>query len=108
MEVEATRWTLYHAGLRILQLYSPYLPHITETIYHELYAQHEALQSIHQTRYQDVQTPYVFAAEAEIINAVIAIATQVRKLKSEKQLSLKTPLTTMNVFTQTQSVTINN
>jgi valyl-tRNA synthetase len=97
-EVEATRWTLYHAGLRILQLYSPYLPHITETIYQELYAQHEAMQSIHQTRYQDVQTLYVFANEAESINDVIAIATQVRKLKSEHQLSLKTPLTTMNVF----------
>jgi len=103
-EVEATRWTLYHAGLRILQLYSPYLPHITETIYHELYAQHEALQSIHQTRYQDVQIPYIFVDEAEIINDVITIATQVRKLKSEKQLSLKTPLTTMNVFMQTAAL----
>ena len=99
-QVEATRWTLYHAGLRILQLYAPYLPHITETMYQELYAQQEAVQSIHQTRYQEVQIPYVFADETETINDVIAIATQVRKLKSEKQLSLKTPLTTMNVFVQ--------
>ena len=97
-EVEATRWTLYHAGLRILQLYAPYLPHVTETLYQELYRKHEAVQSIHQTRYQDVQIAYVFESETEIMNAVIALATQVRKLKSEQQLSLKTPLTTMHVF----------
>jgi len=103
-EVAATRWTLYHAGLRILQLYAPYLPHVTETLYQELYRKHETVPSIHQTRYQDVQIPYVFEHEAEIMTAVIAIATQIRKLKSEKQLSLKTPLTTMNVFVATNSL----
>lgn len=97
-EVEATRWTLYHAGLRILQLYAPYLPHATETLYQELYRAHEAMNSIHQTRYQDVQFPYVFEDEAHVMNSVIAIASQVRKLKSEKQLSLKTPITTMKIF----------
>jgi valyl-tRNA synthetase len=103
-EVDATRWTLYHAGLRILQLYAPYLPHITEAIYQELYTQHENIKSIHQTRYQDVQTPYIFANEADIMNDVITIATQVRKLKSEHQLSLKTPLTTMNIFVETAAL----
>ncbi|HLJ31966.1 MAG TPA: valine--tRNA ligase [Candidatus Babeliales bacterium] len=103
-EVAATRWTLYQAGLRILQLYAPYLPHVTETIYQDLYRKHEAIVSIHQTRYTDVQIPYIFKNEAEIMQAVIAIATQVRKLKSEKQLSLKTPFTTMNVFVKTSSL----
>jgi len=99
-EVEATKWTLYHAGLRILQMYAPYLPHATETIYQELYRKHEAIGSIHQTRYQDVQIPYVFESESSVMNNIIAIATQVRKLKSEKQLSLKTSIEAMTVFVQ--------
>jgi len=103
-EVEATRWTLYYAGLRILQLYAPYLPHATETLYQELYRTHEAISSIHQTRYQDVQIPYVFESEAEVMNSVIAIATQVRKLKSEKQLSLKTPIASMKIFTSNSTL----
>ena len=103
-EVEATRWTLYHAGLRILQLYAPYIPHATETIYQELYHSHESVASIHQTRYQDIQTPYIFEDEAAVMNSVIAIATQVRKLKSEKQLSLKTPIATMSVYTQNSTL----
>ena len=97
-EVYATRWTLYHVGLRILQLYSPYLPHATETLYQELYSKHETAKSVHQTHYQDVQTSYAFESESTIMSTVIALVTQVRKLKSEQQLSLKTPLVTMNVF----------
>jgi len=99
-EVAATRWTLYHAGLRILQMYAPYLPHATETLYQELYRRHEPIASIHQTRYQDVQIAYIFESESLVMNNVIAIATQVRKLKSEHQLSLKTPITEMQVFAQ--------
>ncbi len=103
-EVEATRWTLYYAGLRILQLYAPYLPYVTEILYQELYRTHEAISSIHQTRYQDVQIPYIFENEARIMDSVITIATQVRKLKSEKQLSLKTPIASMKVFTHNSAL----
>lgn len=103
-EVEATRWTLYHAGLRILQLYAPYLPHATETLYQEFYQKHEAISSIHQTRYQDVQIPYVFDSEADVINSVITVTAQVRKLKSEKQLSLKTPIAIMKVFAKNDTL----
>ena len=99
-EVEATKWTLYHAGLRILQLYAPYLPHVTETIYKELYLTHENIPSIHQARYQDIQVSYIFESQADVMNNVIAIATQVRKLKSENQLSLKTPIASMKIFVQ--------
>ena len=48
--VAATRWTLYHVGLRLLQLYAPYLPHVTETIYQKLYKKHEHTASVHQFR----------------------------------------------------------
>jgi valyl-tRNA synthetase len=99
-EVYATRWTLYHAGLRILQLYAPYMPHVTETLYQELYKIHENVASLHQTHYQDVQISYIFESESYIMNRIIALTTQVRKLKSEQQLSLKTALATMHVFAE--------
>jgi valyl-tRNA synthetase len=96
--VYATRWTLYHAGLRILQLYAPYLPHITETIYQELYLTHEKSSSIHQTRYAHIQTSYVFKDQARLMNVIITIVAQVRKLKTERQLSLKTPLALLTIY----------
>jgi len=97
-DVYATRWTLYHVGLRILQLYAPYLPHVTETIYSQLYKKHELTASIHQTRYADVQIEYVFVQPAALMTTIIGITAQVRKLKSENQLSLKTPLATLHVY----------
>ena len=102
-QVYATRWTLYHVGLRLLQLYAPYLPHATETIYQELYRKHENVVSVHQTRYQSIQTPYTFESQAAIMRTVIEVVSQVRKLKTERQLSLKTPLATLQIFAPTQT-----
>jgi valyl-tRNA synthetase len=103
-QVYATRWTLHHVGLRILQLYAPYLPHVTETLYQGFYKQYVLIDSLHQTRYNDAQISYIFDSEAEIMTSVISLTTQVRKLKSEQKLSLKTPLTTMNVFTKNSTL----
>jgi valyl-tRNA synthetase len=91
-DVYATKWTLYHVGLSILQMYAPYLPHITETIYQALYQKYEKKLSVHQTRYENIQKTSVFADDAILVNSIITVTSQVRKLKSEKQLSLKTPL----------------
>ena len=102
-EVYATRWTLYHVGLRILQLYAPYIPHVTEILYQQLYRTTEKAASIHQSRYAAAQTPYVFAEQAEAMNIVIALTATIRKLKSEQQLSLKTPLATIHVFALNQA-----
>lgn len=105
-EVDSTKWTLYTIGLRLLQLYAPYLPHVTETIFKELYTKENA-QSIHQIRYKDMQNLYNFENEARDIDHVIAIATQARKLKTEQQLSLKTPFETMHIFVQDEDIAQN-
>ena len=97
-EIYATRWTLYHVGLRLLQLYAPYLPHITENIYQNLYKMHEKAASIHQIRYEQVQIPYAFNTENDLMAIIIAISSQVRKLKTEHQLSLKTPLASLTII----------
>jgi len=96
-EVQATLWTLHQVGLRILQMYAPYLPHITETIYGELYST-SGIKSIHQTKFEVIQTPYEFSQEAALAADIIAVVSGVRKLKTEKQLSLKVELATLTIF----------
>jgi len=88
----ATRWTLMTVGLRILQMYAPFVPYITETLYQTLYRKDMQTPSIHQLRYQDIQVSFVFPEQIIIANALLDIASTVRKLKTEKQLSLKTAL----------------
>lgn len=95
--VEGTRWTLYHVGLRLLQLYAPYVPFITESIYQELYAAQTGIPSIHQTLFAHIQIPYVFEKSAQKTSWLIHIASEVRKLKTSQQLSLKTALLTLTI-----------
>lgn len=94
-ELDATMWTLYHTGLRILQLYAPYLPHVTENIASYIYKLNS---SIHITKYQDIQINLVYNDSCELMTKIIEITAQVRKLKTEKQLSLKTELVTLNIY----------
>ena len=97
-EVLATRWTLHTVGMRILQLYAPYLPHITETIYGLVYQKTIGTKSVHQTRFAAIQEPYIFQASAQTMHHVNMIIANMRRLKTERQLSLKTALTTFKIF----------
>lgn len=93
-EVAATRATLHAVGLRVLQLYAPYLPHITETLYALIY---NKTGSLHQTKFAQVQLEYKAPQSAEIINKVLDVVTQVRKFKSDHQLSLKVDIATLTL-----------
>ncbi len=95
-EVEATRYTLYTVGLRILQLYAPYLPFVTETIYQELYRKSFEVNSLHQTRF-GVQTAQ-YPDSANTMRQFIDIIGTVRKLKTEQQLSLKADLSSLVIY----------
>jgi valyl-tRNA synthetase len=96
-QVYATKVTLYHVGLRILQMYSPYIPHITESIYEAVYMQKENIPSIHQTKFASIQKTYTFKESADLIQQIVALTSEVRKLKTVRQLSLKTALQTLTV-----------
>ena len=98
--VEATRWTLYSVGLRILQLYAPFVPHITETIYGLIYQKTVNIVSVHQTRYIRYQQLYIFEQSLTVMQALLQIIAQVRKLKTEQQLSLKTELAQLIIMSQ--------
>lgn len=102
--VSATKWTLHHVGLRILQLYAPYLPYVTDLIYQELYKKYYAAESIHMTKLSEHQTSYVFEQSSKTMHSLNHIVAQVRKLKTNAQLSLKTPLKTMTIYTNNSAL----
>ena len=95
-EVAATKWTLYHVGLRIIQLYAPYLPYVTEALYGALYQQAGA-KSVHLSQFEAVQTPFSFPASVDAMKLILAVIGTVRRLKSENQLSLRTELAKLTI-----------
>ena len=103
-QVCATQWTLYSVGLRILQMYAPYLPHVTETLYQQIYRPTVETISIHQTRFATVQQPHAFEQSKSVATSIIEIVSQVRKLKTERQLSLKTTLNSLTINVPTSEL----
>jgi len=95
--IQATQWTLYQVGLRILQMYGPYLPHVIEALYQALYKKTEGCSSLHQTKFETVQKTYSFEKSADTMRLIIKVVATIRKLKTEKELSLKVPLNAITI-----------
>jgi valyl-tRNA synthetase len=94
-DIQATMWTLNHVALSILQLYSPYLPHITEYLYQQVFIARHKVSSIHLTQFLPGKS--ADATTAQQMNLLLDIIGQVRKLKTASQLSLKTEIETLTI-----------
>lgn len=97
-EIRVTQWTLYTVGLRILQLYAPFIPDITEQLYQLIYKQRLNTVSVHATQYGLIQTEFHFPESLEQMDTVIAVVGHVRKLKSLHHVSLKTAVAVLHVI----------
>ena len=103
-DIAATRWTLHHVGLRILQLFAPYLPHVTDTLYTHIYEKNNTVKSIHLTKFATIQKEHHYPASIPTIELLMNIIGKIRKLKTAQQLSLKTPLNSIALHGATQEI----
>ncbi len=86
------RCTLFHALLTIVKLFAPFLPHVTETIYQGLFAAVEGSASVHRARWPLADEALLDDLAEAAGEALIEIATAVRRYKSEHNLSLSTEI----------------
>lgn len=103
--VASTKATLAHMGMRILQLFAPFMPHITETLYGLIFKENYAVTSLHQTRFSLLEQPRVSLEEIAAIEPILEIINQVRKLKSDQHISLKTDLALLHIQVSAQKLT---
>jgi len=102
-EIYATRHTLYHVGLRILQLFAPFIPHITETIFLEIYQKQVKNNSLHLTQLDLYKSEIRYPESVSVVSNLLSVVAQIRILKTEKQLSLKTELATLSIYDTDQA-----
>lgn len=94
-ERRSGQYGLYYALLNILKLYAVYVPHITEYIYQEFFKQYENEKSIHLLLWEKPNGIDTELLEfGEILKSSIA---EMRKFKSENNLSLRAEIETMNI-----------
>ncbi len=98
--LNATRFVLYEIGFGILQLFTPFLPHITENLYQSFYKAKEGKDSIHSIVFDLSRFDFDFEKESELFDKIIELVSIVRKLKTKNQLSLKVEVENLNIHTE--------
>jgi valyl-tRNA synthetase len=99
---EAARFTLYRLLLTTIQLLAPFMPYITEEIYQNLFAGKAPQDpgragSIHASPWPVPEESLEDTAAEQAGEALVAIATAVRRYKSERSLPLGTALARLQV-----------
>src|SRR5438105_9687984 len=89
---EGARYALSHVLLVVVKLFAPILPYVTEEIYRGLFFAVEGQKSVHISAWP-VADARLMNAEAELAGeALVEVATAVRRYKSEHTLALGAPL----------------
>lgn len=89
---DGARYTLYHVLLTVIKLFAPLLPYITEQIYLSLFATGEGEDSLHNSRWPTASAALLSDTAEAAGEALIEVATSIRRYKSESNISLGTEL----------------
>ena len=102
----SAQYGLYYTLLTIIKLMAPIMPFITEELYQIYYRNYEKSKSIHLTKWPSID---MIDEHAEHIgDFVVKVIEFVRKHKSEKQLSLKTPLKRLTIMAKIEEKDFDN
>jgi valyl-tRNA synthetase len=96
----AAQHTLYTAIYRILQLFAPLSPHITEEIYQIMYADDKENESIHVSLWPKLQEKLVNEETEKHGNLVVALIGEIRRDKAENQKPLNVPIKKLIVYSE--------
>lgn len=91
------RYALYHALLATIKLLAPILPYVTEEIYRGLFEVNDNPASIHISDWPTAEPHWVDKQASQIGQALLSIATAVRRYKSHSNLSLGAEIARLHV-----------
>jgi valyl-tRNA synthetase len=93
----STHLTLYHTLKTLLQLFAPILPHITEELFHILYAKDNS-ESIHMRgSWPNVREAKFTDIDETKSEDLLEVLELVRKIKAQDNLSIKSPISYIEI-----------
>ncbi|MGD6933979.1 MAG: valine--tRNA ligase [Candidatus Bathyarchaeia archaeon] len=94
----AAQYTLYEVLYRLLQLFAPVAPHMTEEIYQYMYLDTKGYQSIQVSTWPKFN-PVVVCEEVEKQgDLIIAVLGEIRNDKAQKKLPLNAPIKKVTIY----------
>jgi valyl-tRNA synthetase len=95
---KGAQYTLYNVLYRIIQLLAPIIPHITEEIYQNLYAEEKGQKSLQLTSWPEVIKENVDEEAEGKGNLVMALIVEIRREKAEKRKPLNAQIKRLRVY----------
>lgn len=94
---DSAKFACYYCLLGMLKMFAPVLPHITEEIYMDYFAEREGKKSIHISGYLDLgsEIDYDLITKGETIINVVSL---VRQFKSNNKVSLKAVIKDATIY----------
>lgn len=91
-------YAAYHTLLGLIKCFAIYIPHVTEEIYQGYFVNFEDAVSVHRAIIEPISVSSEFTAnEFEIGETALKIISELRRYKSEKNLSLKTEINDVEI-----------
>jgi valyl-tRNA synthetase len=97
----AAQYTLYEVLYRLLQLFAPVAPHITEEIYQYMYLDGKGYKSIQVSAWPKVNPAMISEEIEKQGDLIIAVLGEIRNDKAQKKLPLNAPIKTVTVYAGT-------
>jgi len=95
---KAAQYTLYTALYRLLQLFAPIAPHITEEIYQTMFAEDMEYKSIHVSPWPRVGREDVDEAAVGKGDLLVAVIGEIRREKARKRMPLNAVIKELTVY----------
>ena len=98
----SAQWTLFTVLRTIIGLYAPFIPFITEELWQKIYKDYEGGETLHLTKYPDVN--YEYNTDTETMNIALDILKKVRGLRTERKVGNGAKLETLTIPKDTPEV----
>jgi valyl-tRNA synthetase len=93
----AVQYTLFHTLEIVLRLLAPICPHVTDALFRELWSSRSGTRSIHSDTWPLPNEALIDADSERNGSIVVRVLSAIRRLKSEKRLSMKAPIKKLRV-----------
>lgn len=96
----AAQYTLFHTLDTVLRLLAPICPHVVEVLYGELWRDHLKTKSIHSDCWPQASEGLIDEKSEKEGGILVQVLSEIRRIKSEKRLSMKAPIKRLRVQSQ--------
>jgi valyl-tRNA synthetase len=96
----AAQFTLFRTLDVVLRLLAPICPHVADALYRELWGDRLKMKNIHSDTWPQVMEQLIDEESEKQGSILVRVLSEIRRIKSEKRLSMKAPIKRLRIHSQ--------